>query len=184
PTPNRLPYPHNYRLAILTMNRSSQKQKRRICFVTGSRAEFGLMQSTLRAIKSHPQLKLQIIATGMHLDPSYGKPLSAIRTANFQPTTTASWISTSSSPRAAAAATGQAIAALAEIFKKLKPHFVLLTGDRVEAFAAAAAAHISQIPIAHVHGGDRALGQIDDSLRHAITKLAHIHFPATSQSAQ
>jgi len=166
------------------MNRSSQKQKRRICFVTGSRAEFGLMQSTLWAIKSHPQLKLQIIATGMHLDPSYGKPLSAIRNANFQPTTTVSWISASSSPHSAAAATGQAIAALAEIFKKLKPHFVLLTGDRVESFAAAAAAHISQIPIAHVHGGDRALGQIDDSLRHAITKLAHIHFPATSQSAQ
>src|SRR5438045_161054 len=161
-----------------------QKQKRRICFVTGSRAEFGLMQSTLRAIQSHPKLKLQIIATGMHLDPAHGKPLSTICAAEFPIDVTVPWSPSSESAVSTAAATGVAIAALAEAFKKLKPDIVLVVGDRVEAFAAAAAAHISQIPIAHIHGGDRALGQIDDSLRHAITKLAHIHFPATSQSAQ
>jgi GDP/UDP-N,N'-diacetylbacillosamine 2-epimerase (hydrolysing) len=89
----------------------------------------------------------------------------------------------SKSPNLTALGTGQATAALAQAFVKLKPEVVLIVGDRVEAFAAASAAHISQIPIAHIHGGDRALGQIDDSLRHAITKLSHIHFAATKQSA-
>src|SRR5258706_962344 len=158
-------------------------KQRRICFVTGSRAEFGLMQSTLRAIQSHAKLKLQIIATGMHLDPAHGKPLSTICEAEFAIDVTIPWSQSAESAISTAAATGQAIAALAEAFKKLKPDIVLVVGDRVEAFAAASAAHISQIPIAHVHGGDRALGQIDDSLRHAITKLSHVHFPATGQSA-
>ena len=82
-----------------------------------------------------------------------------------------------------AIATGEAIAKLSKVFTKLQPDFVLVVGDRVEAFAAAAAAHLSHIPVAHVHGGDRAMGQMDDALRHAITKLAHIHFPATKTSA-
>src|SRR5207249_2279242 len=80
--------------------------------------------------------------------------------------------------------TGAAAASLAGAFAELEPDIVLVTGDRVEAFAAATAAHVSGRILAHVHGGDRALGQVDDSLRHAITKLAHIHFPATRQSAE
>src|SRR5881397_4045197 len=100
------------------MSRSLQKQKRRICFVTGSRAEFGLMQSTLRAIQSHPKLKLQIIATGMHLDPNRGKSLSALRDADFSVDVTIPWPSSSESASSTAAATGKAIAALAGAFKK------------------------------------------------------------------
>jgi len=159
-------------------------KKRCICFVTGTRAEFGLMQSTLRAIQSHPKLELQIMATGMHLDPQHGDPLSAFRDSGFQPDAIIPWPSSSKSPSATAQFTGRAIASLAKEFQELKPDIILMVGDRVEAFAAASAAHISQIPIAHVHGGDRALGQIDDSLRHAITKLAHLHLPATKESAQ
>jgi GDP/UDP-N,N'-diacetylbacillosamine 2-epimerase (hydrolysing) len=168
------------------MSRSvqKQKQKRRICFVTGSRAEFGLMESTLRAIQSHPKLKLQIIATGMHLDPAHGKPLSAIREAGFKPNETVRWSpEASSSPSFYTLVTGMAVGSLGLLFNKLRPDIVMVVGDRVEAFAAATAAHLWHIPIAHIHGGDRALGQIDDSLRHAITKLSHIHFPATQQSA-
>jgi UDP-hydrolysing UDP-N-acetyl-D-glucosamine 2-epimerase len=166
------------------MNRSSQKQKRRICFVTGTRAEFGLMQTTLRAIQSHPKLKLRIIATGMHLDPAHGKPLSAIRDAGFKPTETVRWHpEASSSPAFYTLVTGMAVGSLGIMFNKLRPDIVMVVGDRVEAFAAAATAHLWRIPVAHIHGGDRALGQIDDSLRHAITKLSHIHFPATEQSA-
>jgi len=158
-------------------------KKRRICFVTGSRAEFGLMQSTLRAIQNHPRLHLQIIATGMHLDPQHGKPLSALHNAVFKPNLTIPWPA-AKTPILTTMSTGQAIAALAKAFKKLNTDIVVIVGDRVEAFAAASAAHISQFPIAHIHGGDRALGQIDDSLRHAISKLSHIHFPATRQSAR
>jgi UDP-hydrolysing UDP-N-acetyl-D-glucosamine 2-epimerase len=156
--------------------------KRRICFVTGTRAEFGLMDSALRAIRSHRRLELQIIATGMHLNPAHGNGVAAIRDAGWKVNRTVPW-PTDSSPTKIAAATGNAIAGLSNAFDALQTDVVLVVGDRVEAFAAAAAAAISQRLVAHVHGGDRALGQVDDSLRHAITKLAHVHFPATQSSA-
>lgn len=160
-------------------------RKRRICFVTGTRAEFGLMCSTLRAIKQSASLQLKIVATGMHLDPNRGDGLEAITRAGFDVNATVPWPNNSGDdPTTHTVNTGHAIAALAEAFKKRKYDIVLVVGDRVEAFAAAAAAHLSQRAVAHVHGGDRALGQIDDSLRHAITKLAHVHFPATTQSAR
>jgi UDP-hydrolysing UDP-N-acetyl-D-glucosamine 2-epimerase len=159
--------------------------KRRICFVTGTRAEFGLMRSTLCAIEDTPSLQLEIVATGMHLDPLHGDGLAAIADAGFDLRGIVTWPGGSGDdPTIHAMNTGQAIAGLAETFKKRKSDIVLVVGDRVEAFAAAAAGHLSQRAVAHVHGGDRALGQIDDSLRHAITKLAHVHFPATAQSAR
>lgn len=158
---------------------------RRVCFVTGTRAEFGLMRTVLQAIQRHPALKLQLIATGMHLDPAHGDGLAAIASQGFRIDAVAPWPAASGKrPSLNAANTGQAIAHLAAAFDKLRSDIVLVVGDRVEAFAAAAAAHLSHCAVAHVHGGDRAIGQIDDSLRHAITKLAHIHFPATAQSAR
>jgi UDP-hydrolysing UDP-N-acetyl-D-glucosamine 2-epimerase len=158
---------------------------RSICFVTGTRAEFGLMVSTLRAIQAHPALRLQLIATGMHLDRRLGRTLQSIGAEGFRIDATIPWPRSAESDRAHLARyTGKAIASFSTVFAKLQPDIVLLVGDRVEAFAAATAAHLSGIPIAHVHGGDRALGQVDDALRHAISKLAHIHFPATAESAQ
>jgi GDP/UDP-N,N'-diacetylbacillosamine 2-epimerase (hydrolysing) len=148
------------------------RKKRTICFVTGTRAEFGLMRSTLDAIRAHPKLRLQIVATGMHLSRAHGYTVRDIHVDAKVP-----WRGS------LADATGCAISGLARQFGRLCPDIVMVVGDRVEAFAAASAAHLSRIPVAHVHGGDRALGQVDDSLRHAITKLAHIHFPATAQSA-
>jgi UDP-hydrolysing UDP-N-acetyl-D-glucosamine 2-epimerase len=159
--------------------------KRRICFVTGARAEFGLMRSALDAIRLHPSLQLQLVATGMHLDPAHGRGLASIADQGFTVDAVVPWPAGSGkSPTLNAAHTGQAIAHLARTFGQLRSDIVLIVGDRVEAFAAAAAAHLSHRAVAHVHGGDRAMGQIDDSLRHAITKLAHIHFPATAQSAR
>jgi UDP-hydrolysing UDP-N-acetyl-D-glucosamine 2-epimerase len=156
---------------------------RRICFVTGTRAEFGLMVSTLRAIQAHPKLRLQLIATGMHLDPQHGRSLQILRKQGWKIDATVPWRA-SKDPAAVAQATGTAVAALARAYGRLGSEIVLLVGDRVEAFAAASAAHLSRRLVAHVHGGDRALGQVDDALRHAITKLSHIHFPATPGSAQ
>jgi len=155
---------------------------RRVCFVTGTRAEFGLMSSALEAIRRTRRLELQIIATGMHLDPRHGDGLSEIRNNGFRIDRTIPW------PRAVdaidtAAATGRALGRLAHGFDEVSTDIVLIVGDRVEAFAAAAAGHIGGKVVAHVHGGDRAAGQVDDSLRHAITKLAHVHFPATAASA-
>ena len=161
---------------------------RRICFVTGTRAEFGLMRSTLEAIEGHPSLKLQIVCTGMHLDPTHGRSIDTVKSEGWTVDAEVPWEASGAgagaTPGATAARTGRAVAAMAETLEELEADVVLVVGDRVEAFAAAAAGHISQRVVAHVHGGDRALGQVDDALRHSISKLAHLHFPATEQSAE
>lgn len=158
---------------------------RRICFVTGSRAEFGLMRTALEAIRRHRRLSLRLVATGQHLDRSRGRTLDAIRDAGFAVDAIVPWHAAAGSSRTAtAAATGRALAALAGVYERLDPDVVLVVGDRVEAFAAAAAAHVAGRVVAHVHGGDRAEGLVDDSLRHAITKLAHVHLAACGDSAR
>jgi GDP/UDP-N,N'-diacetylbacillosamine 2-epimerase (hydrolysing) len=151
---------------------------RTICFVTGTRAEFGLMRSTLSALRDHPALQLQLVATGMHLSARHGRTIDAIRADGWTVDATVPWTGPT-----LAAQTGRATAALATTLDRLGSDVVLVVGDRVEPFAAATAAHLSGRVVAHVHGGDRALGQVDDALRHAITKLAHVHFPATPASA-
>ena len=141
------------------------------------------MRSTLKAIATHPSLQLQLVATGMHLDRSRGRSLDVIRREGWHVDAVIPWPRGDGSETASAIATGKATAAMAGVFAKLNTDIVLVVGDRVEAFAAAAAGHIGGHLVAHVHGGDRALGLVDDSLRHAITKLAHVHFPATRLSA-
>jgi UDP-hydrolysing UDP-N-acetyl-D-glucosamine 2-epimerase len=166
-------------------------RKRRVCFVTGTRAEFGLMQRTLRAIQSHPKLQLQIVATGMHLDSSRGRSLAELRRDKWRIDRVVRWSASQRSIADAAKGsklqlarcTGAATSKIASALAELETDIVLIVGDRVEAFAAAVAGNLSGKAVAHVHGGDRALGQVDDALRHAITKLAHIHFPATAASA-
>lgn len=142
------------------------------------------MQSTLRAVRAHPKLELQIVATGMHLSTSRGKSIDDIARQGWKIDRAVRWGGSSTDPVSTAKCTGRAIAGLAEAFEELGADVVLVVGDRVEAFAAASAGHISNRIVAHVHGGDRALGQVDDALRHAITKLAHVHFAATEQSAR
>lgn len=154
--------------------------KRRICFVTGTRAEFGLMRTVLQAIQDHPKLQLQLVVTGMHLHRRHGMSIEGIRKDGWKIDAIVPW----KLDNRLAEQTGLAMSHLARTFERLKSDVILVVGDRVEPFAAASAAHIAQKAVAHVHGGDRAPGQIDDSLRHAITKLSHIHFPATATSAQ
>ena len=137
------------------------------------------MRSTLAAIRAHPALHLQIVATGMHLDPSRGRSLDAIAAAGFMVDRVVEW----PADGRVAANTGGAMAGIAEAVADLQSDIVLIVGDRVEAFAAAAG-HLAGKIIAHVHGGDRALGQVDDALRHSITKLSHLHFAATPGSAR
>jgi GDP/UDP-N,N'-diacetylbacillosamine 2-epimerase (hydrolysing) len=161
----------------------SAERLRRVCFVTGTRAEFGLMRSTLEAIRVHPALHLQIIATGMHLSEAHGRTVQQIRDQGWTVDAVVPWKS-SAGESGNSIATGRAMAGIAAALAKLETEVVLVVGDRVEAFAAAAAGHVGGRIIAHVHGGDRALGQVDDSLRHAITKLSHLHFPATAESEQ
>ena len=119
----------------------------------------------------------------MHLSAAHGRTVEQIRREGWKVDCVVDWVE-GHSQASAAIATGTAMASLAATYLDLKTDVVLAVGDRVEAFAAAAAAHVSGVAVAHVHGGDRAAGQIDDSLRHAITKLAHVHFPATKTSEQ
>lgn len=156
---------------------------RRVCFVTGTRAEYGLMRSTLDALQADPQIELQIVATGMHTHRSRGRTVDEIRRDGRIVHATIAWREDTSA-NAIARSTGIVSAKLAQAFDRLNPDVVLVVGDRVEAFAAASAAVIGGRVLAHVHGGDRALGQADDSLRHAISKLAHLHFAATKASGE
>lgn len=155
------------------------RRKRRVCFVTGTRAEFGLMRRTLEAIRSEQRLQLQVIATGMHLDPRCGRTVRDLPKLGFPPDAVIPWAGANR-----AIAVGSATAGLARAFERLKTDVVLVVGDRVEPFAAATAGLLTNRVVAHVHGGDRAPGMADDSLRHAITKLSHLHFAATRSSAQ
>lgn len=157
---------------------------RRICFVTGTRAEFGLMRSTLRAIQANADLQLQLVVTGMHLQKKHGRSIDVIREEGWPIDAVLPWPAGDGSPVSQGRATGAAMSAMATSFERLRSDVVLVVGDRVEAFAAASAAAVSQRVLAHVHGGDRAEGQVDDSIRHAITKLSHVHFAATSGSAK
>jgi UDP-hydrolysing UDP-N-acetyl-D-glucosamine 2-epimerase len=158
-------------------------ERRRVCFVTGTRAECGLMRSSLCALRDHPAIELQIIATGSHTQRGRGDTLKEMRRDGWTIDATVPW-KDDTSPVGIARAMGAATVKLAEQFAKLKSDIVLVVGDRVEAFAAASAAAVSDRVLAHVHGGDRALGQVDDSLRHAISKLAHVHFAATRESGE
>jgi GDP/UDP-N,N'-diacetylbacillosamine 2-epimerase (hydrolysing) len=137
------------------------------------------MESALKAIRSNSRLQLRIIVTGMHLDRRHGRTIDRITEQGWRIDAVVPWRGANR-----AEATGNAISGLAREFARVKPDLVLVVGDRVEALAAATAAHLCDIVVAHVHGGDRALGQMDDALRHAISKLAHVHFPATAESAR
>src|SRR5690606_32775810 len=150
--------------------------KHRTGFVTGTRAEFGLMRPVLEAIRGHRELRRQLSGTGMHLHAAHGRSIQTIRREGWTIDAVVPWKAAGDDPVAVAERTGQAMAAIARAIGKLGSDVVLVVGDRVEAFAAAGAGHVAGKVVAHVHGGDRALGQIDDSLRHAITKLAHVHF--------
>jgi GDP/UDP-N,N'-diacetylbacillosamine 2-epimerase (hydrolysing) len=176
-----------YRAWLRRQRERAAEPLRRICFVTGTRAEWGLMRSVVRAIDGRRGLRTQLIVTGMHLDPRHGRSIDQIQREawlDYREHAIVRWRPVGGEPATVAAATGHAISGIAEAISKLKSEIVLIVGDRVEAFAAAAAGHIAGAVVAHVHGGDRARGQVDDSLRHAITKLSHVHFPATAASAQ
>ncbi|MBL8964269.1 MAG: UDP-N-acetylglucosamine 2-epimerase (hydrolyzing) [Phycisphaeraceae bacterium] len=156
---------------------------RKALVVTGSRAEFGLLRPVMRAIDAHPGLELLVIAAGSHLiSPglTYDDVKRDFSIADSVPMQVAGRVGRPDD----AEAVGRGISRFTRSFTGLDPDWVVVLGDRIEAFAAAAAAAIGGWPVAHLHGGDRAEGVHDEALRHAITKLAHLHLPATAQSAQ
>jgi UDP-hydrolysing UDP-N-acetyl-D-glucosamine 2-epimerase len=157
--------------------------RRRVAAVTGSRADFGLLEPVLRAVHDHPALDLAVLAAGAHLLPPE-RTVREVRAA-FRVAATVPMQRPGSATRAAEAeALGRGVSGFARCLAKNPADVVLVLGDRVEAFAAAAAASVAGVRVAHLHGGDRATGIADEALRHAITKLAHIHLAATRASAE
>lgn len=156
---------------------------RRIAIVTGSRAEFGLLSPIMRAVETHDELELLVIAAGSHLispGETYYDVKRRFAVADSVPMQIAGRVGREED----ADAVGRGVARFTRSFSGLRPDMVLVLGDRIEAFAAAAAASIGGWALAHVHGGDRAEGVADEAMRHAITKLAHLHLPATEQSRE
>lgn len=154
--------------------------KRTIAVVTGTRAEFGLLRPVMHAIDQHPDLTLRTIVTGVHLTTGSWRD---IKQAGFTIDARAAMQRPNRTGRAAdVQALGKGIATIGKALETLKPDVVLLLGDRIEAFAAASAASVGGYRTAHLHGGDRAEGVADEAMRHAISKLAHLHFPATAAS--
>jgi len=155
------------------------KSIRRIAVVTGSRAEFGLLRTAMAAIDRDRHLELQTIVTGTHLiaDTWQDIPFEIAAKVPMQ-------IPGETGRHADVAALGRGVSGIGQTLIELKSDVVLVLGDRIEAFAAASAASIGGIHLAHSHGGDRAEGVADEAMRHAISKLAHIHFPASTDSAK
>ncbi len=155
---------------------------RKILYVTGTRADYGLMKQTLDAIESIPSLALDIVASGMHVMPEFGMTVDEVIADHPSVHVFNADYSTDDRESAALFA-GAFIMELTKTIKETNADVVLLLGDRAEMLAGAVAATYLGVPIAHVHGGDVS-ATVDEHVRHAITKLAHIHFPATQKSAQ
>jgi UDP-N-acetylglucosamine 2-epimerase (non-hydrolysing)/GDP/UDP-N,N'-diacetylbacillosamine 2-epimerase (hydrolysing) len=153
--------------------------RRKICVVTTSRAEFGLLNGLLKCIRADQALRLQVIASGMHLAPEFGLTVREIEAEGVKLDRKIDLRLTGESGLANAKSIGLGLAGFADALAELQPAIVVLLGDRFELFAPAIAALMLRIPIAHIHGGERSEGAIDESVRHAITKMASLHFPAT-----
>ena len=153
---------------------------RKICVVTGTRAEYGLLRWLMEEIVRDDALVLQIIVTGAHLAPRFGETWREIEADGFSIDERVDIGIENDTPVAIAHAMGRGIPALAEAFGTLQPDLVVLLGDRYEILAAAQAATLLRLPVAHIHGGELTEGALDDCMRHAITKLAHLHFTAAA----
>lgn len=155
---------------------------RKILYISGTRADFGLMKNTLREINSDPNMELYIIATGMHLMDEFGNSIDEIKDEQFN-LHIINQTFKEDSREAMAIFVGNLIVELTDIISKIQPDIILLLGDRGEMLAGAIVGSYLQIPIAHVHGGDIS-STVDDAVRHAITKLSNIHFSASEKSAK
>jgi UDP-hydrolysing UDP-N-acetyl-D-glucosamine 2-epimerase len=162
---------------------AGRKARRKICVVVNSRANYGRIKSVLKAVQEHPDLQLQLIVGASALLYRFGNVRQIIEADGFTPDATVYTIVEGETPTTMAKSTGLAIIELATLFENLKPDVVLTVADRFETIATAIAASYMNIAVAHTQGGE-VTGSIDESVRHAVTKLAHIHFPATALAAQ
>ncbi|HZG87398.1 UDP-N-acetylglucosamine 2-epimerase [Paenibacillus sp.] len=151
-------------------------KRRKICIITGTRAEYGLLFKLMSEVQSDSDLELQIIATGMHLSPEFGLTYRLIEQDGFRIDEKVEMLMSSDSPVGIAKSIGLGTIGFADAFQRLAPDVIVMLGDRYEILAAAQAAMTARIPIAHIHGGELTEGLIDEAIRHSVTKMAHLHF--------
>lgn len=157
---------------------------RRVAVVTGTRAEYGLLQSTMKALQEHKNVALQLVVTGSHLLPKFGHTIDEIIADGWRIDARVTMQRGDDDPLDQAEALARGVAGIARFLHERQSDVVVVLGDRIEAMAGALAAVTTGRHLAHIHGGDLATGDIDDTLRHSITKLAHLHFPATRDAAR
>lgn len=155
--------------------------KRKICIVTGTRAEYGIMSRLIKSLKDDDRVQLQIIATNMHLSPEFGMTVREIEADGIKINKKVEMLLSSDTPTGTVKSMGLASIGFADAFTELNPDLVVILGDRYEMLAAASAALIFCIPVAHLYGGEITEGAYDDAIRHAITKLSYIHFTSTEE---
>ena len=158
--------------------------KRKVCVVTGTRAEYGLLYPVLKEIQSRRELSLQLVATTAHLSNEFGLTYKQIEKDGFNIDEKIDNLLSSDTKSSIAKSNGLATMLLADSFEKLDPDVVLLLGDRFETHAAATTALLMNIPIAHIHGGEITEGAVDEQLRHSITKMSQLHFCSTEAYRQ
>ena len=155
---------------------------RKICVVTGTRAEYGLLSRLMRLIKESDKTELQIIATNMHLSPKFGNTYQEIEKDGFVIDKKIPILNEEKDDaKATIKSMAEALSGFADAYDELKPDLVVVLGDRYEILAATTAALIERIPIAHIHGGEITEGAYDDAIRHSITKMSHLHFTSTEE---
>lgn len=155
--------------------------KRKICVITGSRAEYGLLGSLMSAILADAELQLQVIATNMHLSPEFGLTYKEIEQDGFRIDKKVEMLLSSDTSNGTAKSVGLATIGFADAYEDLQPDLLVVLGDRFEILAAVSAALFYRIPVAHLHGGEITEGAYDDCIRHAITKMSHLHFTSTEE---
>lgn len=155
--------------------------KRKICFVTGTRAEYGLLKWLMQAIMEDDDYQLQLIVTGMHLSPEFGLTWRVIEEDGFAIDRKVEMLMSSDTPVGITKSLGLGLIGFADALSELMPDMIVLLGDRYEILVAAIAATIARIPIAHLHGGEATQGLIDEAIRHSVTKMSHYHFVANEE---
>jgi len=158
--------------------------KKKICVITGTRAEFGLMSRVMRLIKDDTDLQLQIIATNMHLSIEHGETYKEIEADGFVIDKKIPILSSSDTANAITKSVGTGIIGFADAYQELQPDMIMVLGDRYEILAAVSAALFYKIPVIHLHGGEITEGAYDDAIRHAVTKMSHLHFTSTEEYRQ
>ncbi len=157
---------------------------RKICVITGTRAEYGLLRLVMQGIKDDQELTLQIIATGMHLSPEFGLTYREIEHDGFCIDRKVEMLTSSDTSVGIAKSMGLGMIGFADALHELRPDLIVVLGDRFEILSAVSSALVARIPVAHLHGGELTEGAFDDALRHSITKMSHLHFVAAEEYRQ